>query len=471
MIKKIYIAFCLLLYAAHLQAQNKYNDSLTGLLELTTDPLERFTLLQKMQSAILKTAQGNVDSLICIQLHEIALELHNDSLLAISYNWIGDYFLSEKGDNIRALEYLFKGIPLAEKVKDREGLSSLYLDISVVYFNLNNPDEAIRYIRKAGDNLPPVSAPGYDHMAQQYESSMANYFILQHQTDSALHFIQRLNETNLRLKSKVAQSKAWALSAALYDQTGDTTLAEHYYSKANALADSGTYYDAKYFVKKKYAQFLLLKGRTDEAGKQAAQLYELGTITNNNDIKITAAGILKKVYASRHNTDSAYFYSRMESSLKDSVFSQDNINKIQALAFNEQLRIIDERAELAAEAEKRNKTLQFSLLAAGILTFIILILLLSRSMITSTRVIELLGAMALLIVFEFINLLIHPVLEEITHHSPLFMLMILVCIAALLLPIHRRLEKMAIKKLVEKNKAIRLAEAKRTIEKLEAENN
>ena len=47
------------------------------------------------------------------------------------------------------------------------------------------------------------------------------------------------------------------------------------------------------------------------------------------------------------------------------------------------------------------------------------------------------------------------------------MLLALVCIAALLVPLHHRMQKWTTTKLVEKNKAIRLANAKKTIAKLE----
>ncbi|MBS1570657.1 MAG: hypothetical protein JST45_14610 [Bacteroidetes bacterium] len=46
-------------------------------------------------------------------------------------------------------------------------------------------------------------------------------------------------------------------------------------------------------------------------------------------------------------------------------------------------------------------------------------------------------------------------------------LLALVCIAALLIPLHHRLEHWATKLLVEKNNARRLAHAKRTVEELE----
>ena len=120
------------------------------------------------------------------------------------------------------------------------------------------------------------------------------------------------------------------------------------------------------------------------------------------------------------------------------------------------------------EEQQRKQNIQYALLALGILSFIILFLALSRRHITNTKVIQFLGVVALLVVFEFLNLLLHPFLERITHHNPILMLLALVCIAALLVPLHHKLEKWATHKLVEKNKQIRLAAAKKTIEQLDS---
>jgi hypothetical protein len=67
----------------------------------------------------------------------------------------------------------------------------------------------------------------------------------------------------------------------------------------------------------------------------------------------------------------------------------------------------------------------------------------------------------------FLNLLLHLFLERITHHSPMLFLLALVCIAALLVPLHHKVEHWVTAKLLEKNKQIRLAAAKKTIEELE----
>jgi len=166
-------------------------------------------------------------------------------------------------------------------------------------------------------------------------------------------------------------------------------------------------------------------------------------------------------------------YSDMYQDAYDSVNNLQSVQRNQLLTFEEDLRqqeIVKENLE-AKEQQKAN--LQYNFLAIGILTLIILFLLLSRSFITNTKLIHFFGIVGLLIVFEFLNLLVHPFLEKFTHHSPILMLLGLVGIAALLVPLHHKVEHWAIAKLVDKNKKIRLANAKKTIEELDikTENN
>ncbi len=69
--------------------------------------------------------------------------------------------------------------------------------------------------------------------------------------------------------------------------------------------------------------------------------------------------------------------------------------------------------------------------------------------------------------FEFINLLIHPYLAAAAHHSPVLMLLVLVAIAALLVPFHHKLEHWITHRMIAKNRRLRLAAAKRIVAKLE----
>jgi hypothetical protein len=93
----------------------------------------------------------------------------------------------------------------------------------------------------------------------------------------------------------------------------------------------------------------------------------------------------------------------------------------------------------------------------------------SYSVIANSKLIHFLGVISLQIVFDFLNLLLLPWLGAVTHHSPVLMLLAMVCVAALLVPLHHRLEHWITHKMVEKNNRIRLAAAKRTIQHLEGE--
>jgi len=282
-----------------------------------------------------------------------------------------------------------------------------------------------------------------------------------------LHYSQALTETSAGLKSLSFQYGALYLNGSVYAQMGDNEMAEVYFKKAEAMTSQIQNTSGKLDFFESYIRFLLANKQIHKAHEEADQLMESGNLDNNNNLKLSAAGFMQQIFDSLHRTDSAYYYSKMKDDLNASIFSQNNINRVQGLAFNEQLRTIEENARKVEEFRQRKENIQYALIALGILTLLILYLLLSRSFITNVRLIEFFGVIALLIVFEFLNLLLHPFLERLTNNSPILMLLALVCIASLLVPLHHSVEKWATHTLVEKNKAIRLSEAKKTIEKLE----
>ena len=464
--KKIFIVISIFLNVNHSTAQSKYVDSLNTVLSQITKPIDSFSIIVKIAENDLVLKGGKIDAATPLTLIRIAKELKKDSLLAIAYNWVGAYMGFVKGDNTASLEYYFKALPLAEKAHDKRRISSLYFDIGLVYFLLQNNEEAGKNIRKGGENLPDRSSPMYNFMLMQYQRNMAKYYLLKEQYDSALHFVQALTETSTKLKSLSFSYGAMYLNGSIYAKMGDKEMAEVYFKRAmgmtSQIESNGLrldFYDA-------YIHFLLSNNKFKEVHEQASQLMELGKKDNNNNLKFSAAVFLQQVFDSLHQTDSAYYYAKLKDQLNASIFSQDNINKTQALAFNEQLRIIEDNAKKAEDTQQRKENIQFALIAFAIIAFIIIFLLFSRSVIANEKLISFFGVLGLLIVFEFINLLLHPWLSSITHDSPVLMLLALVAIASLLIPMHHRTEHWIKEKMIEKNKAIRLAAAKKTIRSL-----
>lgn len=339
--------------------------------------------------------------------------------------------------------------------------------MALIYFSLQNYEAAGSSIRKGGENLPMPSSSMYHYMLVQYQRDMAQYYLFSHRLDSALHYTQEFEATSRLVRSTGFLYGAWYTYANIYAEMGELELAQLYFTKAEQLSGSITLAESKLRFYDGYIPFLLTHQRKKEAHNAALRLMVMSMAENNDNMKLDGAGFLRQVYDSLQQYDSAYHYARMEAKLNKRIFSQENNNKVQSLAFTEQLRDMEEAAKRTEAAEQRRQNIQYALIALGIILLLTVYLLLSRRFITSARLIEFFGVVALLIVFEFLNLLLHPFLERVTNHSPLLMLIVLVAIAAILVPLHHRLEKWATNRLVAKNRQIRLALAKKTIADLE----
>lgn len=108
----------------------------------------------------------------------------------------------------------------------------------------------------------------------------------------------------------------------------------------------------------------------------------------------------------------------------------------------------------------QSERLQLSVLAIVIIVFIIAFLLLSRSFI-EPALCKVLGIILLLITFEYIDQLLHPIVANFTNHTRVLMLLILVLIASLMVPLHYKLEKWTKYKLTERNRLIRPHQGKK----------
>jgi NADH:ubiquinone oxidoreductase subunit 3 (subunit A) len=299
---------------------------------------------------------------------------------------------------------------------------------------------------------------------------MAEVFIGLAQPDSALRYIQLANEQTSKEKDAYGYARVLYIFASVYKAKDDNDLAESYYKKCIVFSDAENIYSPYITATTDYGQYLFDTKQYNLSKENALNSFNKAKEAKNKLGMIDAAALLRKAYYAIGQKDSSYYYSDVKDAYTDSVFNEQQRNQIQNLSFSQQIKEKEEQAKQAEEAQQRKQNIQYALIALGIIVLLTLYLLLSRSFITNTKLIEFFGIVALLIVFEFLNLLLHPFLERITNHSPVLMLLALVCIAALLVPLHHKVEKWATARLVEKNKKIRLARAKKTIEELDSKN-
>jgi tetratricopeptide (TPR) repeat protein len=374
-----------------------------------------------------------------------------------SYGTLGEA-MAVMGNFEKATELKFKMLQLAEKQGNSKNITNAYITISGGYFYQGQYEECIRYAKKA------LTAPGNKDgvWAEGLYGFQGEAFFKLNQLDSALFYIQKAYELDL------VSEKHWSIPyyylGAIYSKKGDHQRAVEYYKKGLSFNPPNLDVVLGHLG---LAGVFHLMGRND-----SALFYVHKTITDGRaysfQAEVTdAAALAKTIFKQMGRIDSAFHYQEMMIAAKDSLFSQEKMKAVQNLMFNEQLREQEMAFQKMKDAKERKHNLQYAGIAIGLLGFLILFLLFSHSAFANQQLIRFLGIIVLLVVFEFINLLIHPYLAHVTDHSPLWMLLIMVCIAALLVPIHHYLEKWVSHQLVEKNKKIRLRAAKETIAKLE----
>jgi len=283
--------------------------------------------------------------------------------------------------------------------------------------------------------------------------------------DSALKYLQRAYESSLVMNQVDLPYILWNLGS-VHSKMGNALLAVSYFKMSIQMSG-----DAKKLRQSSFAYTGLAEHFQRMNQRDSSILYlkkALAAVRNTPFffMSVKPAKMLAELYE-KSNCDSTLKYANLYKIANDSVFSNKINQQIQVMTFDEELRQQEVATEKTKAENERKQNIQFVLLAFGIITFIIFFLLFSRSIVANERLISFFGILGLLIVFEFINLVIHPWLASVTHESPAYMLLALVLIASMLIPLHHRLEHWIKEKMTEKNKAIRLAAAKKTIERLD----
>ena len=353
------------------------------------------------------------------------------------------------GNNARALEYYIKKLKLEEKRNSPYNLASATMNIGIVYVYEEEYDKALFYLRRA-DSL--ITANQITSLEYGINLNIGDAFDKQNSTDSAFLYFSKAQ--TLALKMKDLNRVGMAMTGL-----GHSYLKQHNYSQSLLYYTTGLSY---------------LKGENNEdiVCESSLGLADLYQKLNNNDSSIwyanycftialkagfqsrqlDAANFLADLYSKMKSyNDSAFVYIKQSKSISDDINSKQKIRESQIISINEQLRQEEVVANIIKLKKERAQQLQLSLIGLFIPILFVITLLMSRVKV-HVRIVRFLGILSLLILFEYLTLLLHPLVVEFTHHTPFFELLIFVTIASLLIPAHHRIEHWLIDKLTLKSK-------------------
>jgi tetratricopeptide (TPR) repeat protein len=390
----------------------------------------------------------------------------DDAGIGYTKLYIGISFV-KISDFSESLKYGIDALKIFEAVQDTFALLKTYTEIGTSYLNSQNIDESLKEWKKA----LPIARIYDTHYYNLSLSKIADCFNSIEQPDSAMPYIQEALKIAYNRKDSVDIANCLSTMGDTYSIMKQNEIARVFYRQSISFTRRKTSFLWTYKAGLAYNLNSISQTFFSDSQYDSALVYARQALAyNSSDYFIVAENsyeLIYKTFDKENKIDSSNKYFRLAAEIKDSLFSDEKSRNIQSQKFKEQLRQQEIETQREALALQHKENIENALIALGIVSFTILFLLLSRSFITNIRFIKFLGILALLLVFEFINILAHSYLEALTNNSQVLTLLLLVGIAALLIPLHHRLQKWTITKVVENNKAVRLAAAKKTIEKLE----
>lgn len=436
-------------------------DSLKARERTATDPRTKMVAINNLtvQYAFLGRTEDCMRA--AIRGLELAEAIKNDTLLAMANFGIGVAFtrLSDVNGALRHFNIAFDGY---QQIGDSMRMSLTCKETAIVYQQVGDIDGTLRYMRKA-----QAYGLGQGFYGRSM-SILARCHMDRGDLDSALYYARLADVMKVPGTDPYGYASYKLIMATVHAARGESDVAEPYYKRALAVADSAGTLDALIGGSAGYAKLLIGQGRAAEALAWARKGFSTTDEVRQPALMIRSTTALSDAFAANGMTDSALVYSKLAHAWRDSLTALQNRSQLQNQLFTQDLKDREDAKLRAEEVAARSRNIQFGIIALIVITLLVFLLAISRTSVVGAKTIKNLSLVALLLLFEFINLLLSPLLGDVFDQSPLLILLAMVIIAGLLIPLHHRMEKFITNMLVSKNNRIRLEAARRTIAELES---
>ena len=440
--KKFVLLLTFLFSASCVISQRAKSDSLRALLTKEKIDTNKVRLMWQLAGAV---GVYNPDTALILSFEALTLakkinylEGESRSIGAMANTFI------KLSNYPKALELHIQKLKLEEKRKNPRNMASVLNNIGIVYFYQDEYRTALEYFFKA------------DTLTRQNNVEDMKYFI-------ALNLGDTYNRLNISDSAFTYFNKSLELAKVLNDGdligTSMTGLG-HSFLKLGSYKNSLLNYQTAITYLQEAGDDEVLCEATlgianlyEQMGKYDSAAYfaniSLSIAKKDGFLakELDAAEFLTDHYKKIKHIDSAFNYVSYVRLLNDSINSKSKIRESQIISSNEHIRQLELEESNRLSAKERYEQLQMLLIAIFIPGIFIITLLLSRVNM-HTKLIRLLGVISLLFLFEYLTLLLHPTVARLTNHTPIYEILIFVGVAAILIPLHHRLEQWLIHKLI-----------------------
>jgi len=337
------------------------------------------------------------------------------------------------GNYNTSLSNLFSLDSIYKIIKDTTLIMINYRKISITYKAAMNFEEQLRYEKKIRETCELYSIKDFpNNYYNNNFSGIGDAYQNLNQLDSALKYFNKDYEISL---SNINGTDKYAslLNLGEVNYRLKNYLISLSYLKQVENSYFKTVPEFNIEISKCFYKLKMIDSSFFYANK--AYSYSIN-ITDN----VSSSENLFTLYKEIGKIDSAFKYQNKYIESKENSLNTKATMNIQKMSMQQKINEEKLAEKIREEKKRRKENYRMSLIAIFIPTFIMTLYLITKKRKNNSKVIKLFGLASLLMVFEFISLLIHPIVEHNTNRDPVLMYLCLLIIAMLLAPLHSKLE-------------------------------
>ena len=433
------------------QAQNNYIDSLRSVFANEKNDSARVVVLCRISN---EYYLYNPDSamLYAQQGLELATRKGLKKGQAQSVRLIGSTFFSIS-DFPNALEAYLLSLRFSEEINDQEGIAASNNNMAEVYKEQGDYHHALEYYFKAKE-IYELMLKGFENEINRNEArirriresliamslNIGDNYERMNQLDSALLYQSRAQSQAIMINDKDYIGAVLSNLGFIYFRKGmnPEALLSYRLSIPHLLA-----IDDNIFLANAYYGIAILFQKTGPADTSifyARKSLDVASQGGNQKEMLNAASLLAALYEKSGDETQALFFLKQTRAIGDSIFNQAKVNKLYSLRIGEKFRqqqLADARVK--TEKERKRNLQNLAIFIFLIPLFGVFFKIGGKKL--HEKMMETLGLMGLLLLFEFISVFINPYLVSLTKDNQIYILLLHVCIAGILIAIYFPIRK------------------------------
>ncbi len=443
----------LLIFFIHctaVESQTARIDSLRSLLQTAKHDTDRVTLLWKLAEQY-QFFKPDTTLQLAQQSHLLATHIRytEGQSRSLAIMATGQYLL---GNYSAALNNYMLKLQIEEKRNSSRNYASALNNIGLMYILLADYPNALSYLHRADSTVQAAGPEVKKELLNRILINLGETFYRRKQADSANYYFTEAFKVGLINNDNFYQGAALLGLGNVEAAEGNDSTAMSNYRSAIAFLNDGTNSDMLCETALGLANVFQKTNHPDSALHYALLSFETGRKDGFLSRELDAANFLSRFYKGNKDYQNAFTYMEQAGILQDSLKGQAKTREAMIISSNEQLRQAELAEQKQRDKETRLQQLQILAICIFIPMFFIITVAVSRVRIHK-NVVRFMGVVSLLLFFEFLVLLLHPVVGELTHHNKVYELLILVVIGAGLVPLHHKLEHLVLEKLIKKRVA------------------